>query len=191
VIIALGESIVAVGLAALELERDAVFALAVAVSFAGAAAAWWAYFDYTQIAAERALRAASQEVRGRLARDVYTFFHYPIVLGIILLAVAAKKTLSDPTEPLSEGGRAALGLGMALFLLGFVLSRLRVVRRLAWERVGAAAVVGLSVLVLDRADALALLALAAAVLAGALAIEAVRIRETRARLRAATPPPQA
>jgi low temperature requirement protein LtrA len=183
VIIALGESIVAIGLAALELERDAVFALAVAVSFAAAAAAWWAYFDFTQLAVERALHAASEEERGHLARDVYTFFHYPIVLGIVLLAVAAKKTLGAPTEPLPDGGRAALALGFFLFLLGFVLFRYRVIRRIAWERIAAALAVVAAVLVLRDTDAVFLLALAVVALAVALAVEAVRLRETRSRLR--------
>ena len=182
VIIALGESIVAIGLAALALERDALFALAVAVSFAGAAAAWWAYFDFTQLAVARALHDAPEEHRGHLARDVYTFFHYPIVLGIVLLAVAAKKTLGAPAEPLSDGGRAALALGFFLFLLGFVLFRYRVIRRIAWERIGAAVAVVAAVLVLRDADALFLLALAVFALAVALAVETVRLRDARSRL---------
>jgi low temperature requirement protein LtrA len=182
VIIALGESIVAIGLAALALERDAGFAVAVAVSFAGAAAAWWAYFDFSQLAVERALRATAEETRARLARDVYTLFHYPLVLGIIFLAVAAKKTLGAPSDALSEGGRAALGLGISLFLLGFVLIRYRVMRRIAWERSGAAVVVVAAVLLFDEADALALLALTVVALVVALAIEAFRLRDVRAHL---------
>jgi low temperature requirement protein LtrA len=183
VIIALGESIVAIGVAATELERDSVFALAVVVSFAGAAAAWWAYFDFTQLAVERALRMTGEETRARLARDIYTFLHYPIVLGIVFLAVGAKKTLSAPDEPLSDAGRAALGLGISLFLLGFVLSRYRVIRRVAWERIGAALVVVAAVLLLDDTDALVLLALTVLALVAALAAEAFRLREARARLK--------
>jgi low temperature requirement protein LtrA len=185
VIIALGESIVAIGVAALELERDGVFALAVAVSFAGAAAAWWAYFDSTQVAVERALHAASEEKRGHLARDVFTFFHYPIVFGIILLAVAAKKTLGNPGERLSDAGRTALALGICLFLLGFVLTRYRVIRRIAWERLGAAAAVVAAVLVLDDADALVLLALTVLALVAALAVETIRLRQVRAAFKGA------
>ena len=183
VIIALGESIVAVGLAAEALERDGVFALAVAVAFVGAAASWWAYFDLTQVGVEHALRSAEPERRGPFARDVFTFFHYPIVLGIILLAVAAKKTLSDPTAPLSEGGRAALGLGLGLFLVGFVLVRLRAIRRVAWERLAAAAAALLAALVLADLDALPLLGVFVCILVASLAIEQVRLREARSRLR--------
>jgi low temperature requirement protein LtrA len=182
VIIALGESIVAIGVTAVDLERDALFAVAVAVSFAVAATAWWAYFDASQIGAERVMHAARGDERAHLARDLYTFFHYPIVLGIILLAVAAKKTLAAPDEPLADAGRAALALGMSLFLLGLVLARWRVARRIAWERVGAALVVVAAVLVLDDADALVLLALSVLALALALALESLRYRELRARL---------
>jgi low temperature requirement protein LtrA len=183
VIIALGESIVAIGLAAAELERDAVFALAVAVSFAAAAAVWWAYFDFTQIAVERALRRAGEEARAGLARDVYTFLHYPIVLGIVFLAVAAKKTLGAPDEPLSDAGRAALALGFAVFLLGFVLIRLRVIRLVAWERMGAALVVVAAVVVLDDVDALVLLAVSVLALVVALAVETLRHRGLREAVR--------
>ena len=59
VIIALGESIVAIGIGTSELERDTTYALSVVVAFAGVAALWWAYFDFTAVAAERALRRAS------------------------------------------------------------------------------------------------------------------------------------
>ena len=104
VIIALGESIVAIGIGTSELERDTTYALSVVVAFAGVAALWWAYFDFTAVAAERALRRASPAARGTLARDVFTYFHYPVVLGIIFYAVAAKKTLEHPLDPLSEAG---------------------------------------------------------------------------------------
>jgi low temperature requirement protein LtrA len=179
VIIALGESIVAVGLAAVELERDALFALAVSVSLAGAAAAWWAYFDFTQLASERAVHAADEAARSPLARDLYTFFHYPIVLGIVFLAVASKKTLGGPGEPLADGGRAALALGMSLFLLGFVLSRYRLIRRIAWERIGAALVVVALVLLFEDADALVLMTVSVLALVAALAVETFRLRELR------------
>jgi low temperature requirement protein LtrA len=187
VIIALGESIVAVGLAAEGLAEDATYALAVSVALAGAAAAWWAYFDIVQLAAERALARAGEE-RGGIARDVYSFFHYPIVLGIVLLAVAAKKTVAAPSEPLADGGRAALALGFSVFLLGFVLIRWRMVRRVAWERVAAGAAVVALVLVLDDAAALTLLSLSVVVLVVALAVEARRLREARVEMRAAQPP---
>jgi low temperature requirement protein LtrA len=185
VIIALGESIVAIGAGAAELERDATFALAVAVAFAGVAALWWAYFEFPARAMDRTLHQTPPERRGPMARDVFSFFHFPIVLGIIFVAVAAKKTLEHPADPLSDAGRAALGLGVALYLLGFALGRFRAIRRLAWERLlgGAAALV--CALALDGVDAVAVLSAVVAILVAVTALEALRLREVRAVLREA------
>ena len=185
VIIALGESIVAIGIGTSELERDATYALSVVVAFAGVAALWWAYFDFTAVAAERALRRASPAARGPLARDVFTFFHYPVVLGIIFYAVAAKKTLEHPLDPLSEAGRWALGLGIAVFLCGFALMRFRVVRRIAWERLGAAALAVALAVAMDGPDAIVTLGVVIAVLVLSVALETVRLRELRTTLRRA------
>jgi low temperature requirement protein LtrA len=184
VIIALGESIVAIGIGTSELERDTTYALSVLLAFAGVAALWWAYFDFTAVAAERALRRASPAVRGPLARDVFTFFHYPVVLGIIFYAVAAKKTLEHPLDPLSEAGRWALGLGVAIFLASFALMRFRVIRRIAWERLVAAAIaLGLAVM-LDGTDAIVTLGVVILVLVLFVAVETARLRELRAEIRA-------
>jgi low temperature requirement protein LtrA len=184
VIIALGESIVAIGIGPSLLERDATYALSVVVAFVGVAALWWAYFDFTAMAAERSLRRASPAARGPLARDVFTYFHYPIVLGIIFYAVAAKKTLEHPVDPLPDAGRWALGLGIAIFLCGFALMRFRVVRRVAWERIAAAAVALLVAVALDGADAIVTLGVAIVVLVLSVALETMRLHDFRATLRA-------
>jgi low temperature requirement protein LtrA len=184
VIIALGESIVAIGIATSELERDTTYALSVVVAFVGVAALWWAYFDFTAGAAARALRRAPPAARGPLARDVFTFFHYPVVLGIILYAVAAKKTLEHPLEPLSQAGRWALGLGVAVFLCGFALMRFRVIRLIAWERLAAAAAaLGIAV-ALDGADAIVTLGVVIVVVMFSVLVETARLRELRATIRA-------
>ena len=184
VIIALGESIVAIGVATAKLERGWAFAAEIAIAFAGVAALWWSYFDFTAIAAERSLKRAPPEARAPLARDVFTFFHYPIVLGIILYAVAAKKTLADPGEPLSDSGRWALGLGIAVFLLGFVLARYRALRRIAWERIVGGAAALIAAVMLDRTDAIVTLSAVIAILITAVALETVRLRDIRAEVRA-------
>ena len=184
VIIALGESIVAIGVGTSHLTRDATYAISVLVAFAGVAALWWAYFDFTAVAAERSLRRASGRDRSALARDIFTYFHYPLVLGIILYAVAAKKTLEHPRDPLSAPGRWALGLGIALFLVGFALMRFRVIRRVAWERLAAAAAILVIAVLLDGADAIVTLGVVIVILLFSIALESVRLREVRANLRA-------
>ena len=184
VIIALGESIVAIGVGTSHLTRDATYAISVVVAFAGVAALWWAYFDFTAVAAERSLRRASGRDRSALARDIFTYFHYPLVLGVILYAVAAKKTLEHPRDPLSNAGRWALGLGIALFLVGFALMRFRVIRRVAWERLAAAASILVIAVLLDGADAIVTLGVVIVILLFSIALETVRLREVRATLRA-------
>ena len=185
VIIALGESIVAIGIGTSQLERDVTYTTSVLIAFAGVAALWWAYFDFTASAASRALGRASPQARGPLARDVFTLFHYPVVLGIILYAVAAKKTLEAPRDPLSTAGRWSLGLGIAVFLLGFALMRFRVVRRIAWERLAAAVLALVLAVALDDVDAIVTLSIVIAVLVASVAVEAHRLRELRADLRSA------
>jgi low temperature requirement protein LtrA len=106
------------------------------------------------------------------------------VLGIIFYAVAAKKTLAHPSEPLSEPGRWALGLGIAVFLSGFVLARFRVIRRIAWERVAAGTAALIVAVALDGTDAIVTLAIVIAILVASVAIETVRLREIRAEVKA-------
>jgi low temperature requirement protein LtrA len=183
-IIALGESIVAIGLGAAALERDTEFAVAVSVAFAGVALLWWAYFDFLALGAERALTRVPGVQRGPLARDLYSFFHFAFVVGVILYAVGAKKTLEHPDDPLSAAGRWALGLGVAAYLMGSVIGRLRAIRAVAWERaIGAASAIAL-VVVLREVDALWVLAAVVALLALVIVVESVRLREFRRQLHA-------
>ena len=188
VIIALGESVVAVGATATGLPRDATFFAVVATAFALAAVLWWSYFDFPALAAARALRRAPAERRGALARDLFTFFHFPNVLGIIYIAVAAKKAVAHPSEPLSGGGRAALGIGLALFLLQFLLGRLRVIHRVSWERLAGIAVLAVVVVVGRDLEAVWLLALALAVLVATTVAEDLRLGTARRIVRADGPP---
>ena len=183
IIIALGESIVAIGSGLVDHPRNAAFALSLAVAFVGVAAIWWAYFDFMAAVMARTLRNQSSERRGLIARDVFTLCHYPIVLGIIFFAVAAKKTVEHPGEPLSGAGRFALGAGIGFFLVGFALARYRVLKRIAWERVAAAVAAFAAVFALADAPGLALLAIVVACLVAGLVAETLRIREFRAEVR--------
>lgn len=91
VIIALGESIVAIGAGAgFELETAEVIAAVLAI--AAVAALWWAYFDIVAIVAERRLTEAPPAEQAPLARDSYSYIHFPMIAGIVLLAVGLKKT---------------------------------------------------------------------------------------------------
>jgi low temperature requirement protein LtrA len=183
IIIALGESIVAIGSGLADHTRDAAFALSLAVAFVGVAAIWWAYFDFTAAVLARVLRNLPPERRGPLARDVFTLCHYPTVLGIIFFAVAAKKTVAHPGDPLTSAGRFALAAGIGFFLIGFALGRYRIIRHLSWERVGAAAATIVAVAALPDAPGLGLMAIVDGLLVAGLVAETIRMREFRAEVR--------
>jgi low temperature requirement protein LtrA len=183
VIIALGESIVAIGVGA-EFGVDAGVVVAAVLGIAVAAALWWLYFDVVALAAERRLAATPVgRAQNELARDSFSYLHFPMVAGIVLGALGMKKTLADVGEPLKlVPAFAALG-GTAVYLLGHVAFRLRNGYGLSVQRLVAAGVVLALVPVALELPAVVTLALAAAVLAALIAYEAIRFAEARDRLR--------
>ena len=54
-------------------------------------ALWWLYFDVVALVAERVLSELKPDKRPRLARDSYTYLHFPMVTGIVFLALGMKK----------------------------------------------------------------------------------------------------
>ena len=140
VIIALGESIVAIGVGA-EAGVDAGVVVAAVLGIAVAAALWWLYFDVVALVAERRLaNAAPGRERNAIARDSFSYLHLPMVAGIVLLALGLKKTLEHVDEPLKLVPAVALLGGTALYLLAHVAFRWRNVHRFSWQRlVGAVA----------------------------------------------------
>src|SRR5215211_6380647 len=125
VIIALGGSIVAVGVGASGVGFGAGVIFAVVLGIALAAALWWAYFDLVMLYAERRLSAAQGEERARLARDSYSLLHLPMVAGIIFIALGIKQNLAHVGDPLGLVPAVALCGGVALYLLGHNAFRLR------------------------------------------------------------------
>src|ERR687896_1674878 len=125
IIIALGESIVSIGVGAAGLALGPGVVLAAVLGVALAAALWWAYFDLVVLVAERRLSAAKGEERARLARDAYPYLHLPMVAGIIFLALGIKQTLAHVGDPLGTIPAVALCGGVALYLLGHNAFRLR------------------------------------------------------------------
>jgi low temperature requirement protein LtrA len=136
VIIALGEAVIAAGATAAEVGLESPTGLVLAAGFATAAAMWWCYFDWIHPAAEHRLVAEPDaRRRGRLARDLYTLGHLPIVAGIVLVAAAVEEGLLHPTDELNTYGTATLAAGTALYLGGFVAGNLRATGRLLTERI--------------------------------------------------------
>jgi len=123
VIICLGETIVAIGLAADTHEIDAQLITAVALGVVATVSLWWIYFDRFAGMAEERLRTHDDVVLA--AADSYSYLHLLIVAGIIVFAVGMKVPIRDVGQPLSDGARLALCGGLALYLVGNVLFRLR------------------------------------------------------------------
>jgi low temperature requirement protein LtrA len=187
IIIALGESIVALGIGATNvLTAGVVFAalLGLAVAFA----LWWAYFDVVALVAERRLRTTTGNAQLAMARDSYSYLHLPMVAGIILFAVGMKKTLGDVDEPLKLVPAVTLCGGIAMYLVAHVLFRLRNVHSLNRRRLLLAIVLLALVPLAVEVPALATLALVAALCVSLIAYEAIRYAEDRHRVRHALEP---
>ena len=138
VIIALGESIVAIGLGAGSHLTWGI-AAAAALGIGVVAALWWTYFDIVAlVSARRLIRAPEGKVRNELARDSYSYIHFLLVAGVILLALGLKKGIGHPTEALDDVPAFALVAGVATYLLGLVAFRYRHIHTVNRQRLGLA-----------------------------------------------------
>ena len=186
VIIALGESIVAIG-TGLHGELDAGTIAAALLGLVLAFGLWWAYFDVVAIVAERRFRSSEGHERLRIARDSYSYLHLPMIAGIVLVALGVKKTLGDVDEPLKTIPSVALFGGVAVYYAGHIGFRLRNVRTLNRPRLVALVVCLALIPVGTEVDAIVALALAALVTSSVIAYEAIMYAEARARIRHETP----
>ena len=177
VIIAIGESVIAIGIGAAQAERTLGLVFAITVMLAGVAILFWSYFDWIADAAEHRLAHIDAHRRGRLARDLYTFLHFPIVAGVILYAVAAKKVLAHSSDVLSVSGRCCLAGGIGLFLLGFILGSHRVGGHDMRERTTAVLLIALLCALPLPIPGVALACACLLTLCAALAVESSRRRQ--------------
>jgi low temperature requirement protein LtrA len=183
VIIALGESIVAIGVGAAGLPLSAGVVVAAVLGIVVVAAIWWSYFDWVVFVAQARLAEATGSGRAALARDLYSYLHLPMVAGIILFALGLKTTLADVDGSL--GSIPALGLcgGIALYLLAHIALRLRIGGGFGHGRpVATILLIGLIPLAREM-RAISALGLVAAVCAALIAYEALRYRDARAWIR--------
>jgi low temperature requirement protein LtrA len=187
-IIALGESIVALGVGAAEAELTLGVLAAAILGLSVACALWWAYFDVVAIVAERKLKEATGMAQLTMARDSYSYLHLPMVAGIVLFAVGVKKTLAHVEDPLELVPAVALSGGVALYLVAHILFRLRNVHSLNRQRLVAAVLLLAAIPLAVEIPALATLALVAALCAALIGYEAIRFAEARARVRHAPEP---
>jgi len=118
VIVALGESVAAIGIGAAPAGVTFAVALAAVLGLALSAALWWIYFgDSDDERAERAMAATDRDRRAGLALAIY-YAHIPILLGVVTLAAGAYLTIGNPGLPHKGGEAIAVAGGAALFLAG-------------------------------------------------------------------------
>jgi low temperature requirement protein LtrA len=183
IIIALGESIVAIGVGAGH-DVDAGVVAAAVLGIAVAGALWWLYFDVVALVAER--RLSNAEVgreQNEIARDSFSYLHFPMVAGIVLLALGMKKTLADVDDPLKTVPAVATLGGTAVYLLAHVAFRWRNVHRFSRARLLTAVLLVALIPIATEIDAIVTIALVAAVLAALIAYETIRFAELRDRMR--------
>jgi len=181
VIIALGESIVALGVGTEHLGTGVV--VGALLGIAVAAALWWVYFDVVAAVAERKLREATADVRARMARDSFTYLHLPMVAGIVIFAFGVKVTLAHVHAHLASVPAAGLTGGVALYLFALSLLKKRNIGSFNYPRLVAAGILLILAPIATQLSALAALSLVAATACGLVAYETWRYRETRDRIR--------
>ena len=183
VIIAIGESLGAIGFGARGTHLGTAVITAVVLGLVVASSFWLAYFDFASSGVQRLLAGRRGTERTALARDAYTYAHLPMVAGIVLFAFAMRAALRNVHAELGTVQAVALCCGSALYVLAFVALRWRVSRQLGRGR----PIAGLAFVLLTPAavtlPALAALALVAAVWLGLHAYELIHWREERARRR--------
>ena len=184
VIIAIGESLIAIGLGERASGLNTGVVVAAVLGFVVASSFWLAYFDFFPIRGERLLADRSGAERTALARDVYTYLHLPMVAGIVLFAFAMKTTLAHVGKELDTIPALGLAGGPALYLFAYVALRVRVSRTVGRGRLLAAIACALLFPVALVVPALVALTLVAAVWVGLHAYELIWWREARARTRA-------
>ena len=116
IIIALGETLIITGATYAEAPPQPGLNLAMINAFVGSFAMWWIYFD---IGARRgAHHIEAHDAPGLIGRQAFTYWHIPIVAGIIVLAVADELVLAHPLEAAHADFVAVMTVGMVLFIGG-------------------------------------------------------------------------
>jgi low temperature requirement protein LtrA len=149
-----------------------------------AATMWWAYFDVVALVAARVLseRPVGRE-QNEMARDSYSFLHFPMVAGVVLIALGLKTTIAHTDEPLSTEIAFALVGGLALYLLAHIAFRWRNVRSVNRPRLVVAVLLLVFMPFADEPDALVTLTVIALLMVVLIAYEATRFAEARDQIR--------
>lgn len=131
VILAIGESIVSIGVGLRSSEPGVAAFTGAFLAIAGAVILWWMYFHRLAAGLEHALTAASPKRRVAEASVSFTFLHFPVVAGVVLTALGVESVMAHiaDVEPLGWFGAAALGGGVSLSLAATVFIWFRMTGR--------------------------------------------------------------
>jgi low temperature requirement protein LtrA len=183
IIIALGESIVAIGVGARGLPLNRSVIGAALLGFTVAACVWWSYFDWLVFVSQAKLAAVTGSARTALARDAFSYLHLPMVAGIVLFAFGLKTTLADTGAHLSTVPALGLTGGIALYLLAHVALRLRLGGGLGRGRPVAAVLLLALIPAATAMPAVAALGMVTAICVALILYEVLAHRQDRALIR--------
>ena len=176
VIIALGESLIVAGAAVSDAELTPDLVTAVGASIVVACLLWWTYFGWLKEALEHRFAAADPRRVGPLARDAFSFAHFPLIGGIVGFAVAVEETVVHPDDPMTGPVLAALGVGVAMFVASSALSLRILAGPILVARLAALVVMSVALVVVGAAVAppVAPLGIVAAALLAIVIVESAR-----------------
>lgn len=191
VIVALGESIVSIGIGVAGLPISWPIAVGSMLGLAVSGLLWWLYFDVAAISIEHAFAHARGAHQIKIAQNSYTYGHFPMIVGVIALSLGLKKVLyyvgdsshHTLTDALYGIPLAALYGGPALFLLGVVVAKYYAVKSVSVGRVVVAVALFALIPVAANLPALASLSILCALLAGLVIWETVHFAQPRDRIR--------
>jgi low temperature requirement protein LtrA len=191
VMIALGESIVAIGVGVTHLAISWPIVFAAILGLAVSASLWWVYFDTAALLGEHALSSVEGEQRVSMARSGFTYLHLPMMLGIVMLALGLKKVLTyvgdtehhSLSDVLYGPPLWAMYGGTVLYLLAHVAFAWRCYRAFKLYRLAAAVVLLVLAPLVANLPALASLGVLSAVLIALNVAESVTFREDRDQVR--------
>ena len=171
VLIAIGESVVAIGIGAAGLRVDGALAAVVVVGLLLSAGLWWTYFGGDESRAEPALARALRERVPHAAVDAFGYWHLPILLGVVAIAAGERRAIGHSFQTLPFAQALALAGGLSAFLAGDVLFRRTLRMGSGAARAAAAALAPIAIVVGTEGSAFAELASLVALLAVALGVE--------------------
>jgi low temperature requirement protein LtrA len=138
VLIAIGESIVAIGFGASQLPVDGSLVAVAAAGLGLSACLWWLYFGGDDERAEHALGALPQFERAQASVRAFGYWHLPMLLGIVAIAAVSREATAHPFSSLTWARAAILGGGVAAYLAGDAAFRAELrIGRGRWRAAGA------------------------------------------------------